>query len=233
MPTNTPNLSIPKPLGTEFFNRTNLNAILDAIDVGAPNWVKSYGIGDVGKDVSGTNLNNIDVSGVYQGGTLTNAPSPYNQGYIIHMKMSSISRKQLFFVIDSNVTFQRFMLSGVWTPWYEILTTDTNYIDFTLQNGATEFSVDRRPGYMKSGKTITIRGAVKNISTSSVIVATLPTGYRPVAEFSYTATTSTVSNKSRSARISVATNGEIQIQYNIDNVYNVGDIYYLQTSFTL
>jgi hypothetical protein len=32
VPTNTPNLSIPKPLGNENFNRTNFNQILDAID---------------------------------------------------------------------------------------------------------------------------------------------------------------------------------------------------------
>jgi predicted Zn-dependent peptidase len=32
VPTNTPNLNIPKPNGNEFLNRTNFNQILDAID---------------------------------------------------------------------------------------------------------------------------------------------------------------------------------------------------------
>ena len=35
MPTNTPNLQLPKPLGTEYFNRTNYNALIDAIEANA------------------------------------------------------------------------------------------------------------------------------------------------------------------------------------------------------
>ncbi|PGT89224.1 hypothetical protein [Bacillus sp. AFS040349] len=35
MPTNTPRLGIPKPLGNEYFNRTKFNEILDTIDTGA------------------------------------------------------------------------------------------------------------------------------------------------------------------------------------------------------
>jgi hypothetical protein len=35
MPENTPNLGIPKPLGNEYFNRTNFNQILDTIDQNA------------------------------------------------------------------------------------------------------------------------------------------------------------------------------------------------------
>jgi hypothetical protein len=37
MPENTPNLGIPKPLGNEYFNRSNFNQILDAIDQKAAN----------------------------------------------------------------------------------------------------------------------------------------------------------------------------------------------------
>jgi uncharacterized protein YabE (DUF348 family) len=35
VPTNTPKLNIPKPLGNEYFNRTKFNEILDVIDQNA------------------------------------------------------------------------------------------------------------------------------------------------------------------------------------------------------
>lgn len=201
----------------------------------AINFAKGYGLGSTCQDISSQNLNNLDVTGFYQGSSLTNYPTDLltGQGYIINMKISGFTRKQIFFCLDASRIYQRYQLSGIWLPWYEILTTDTNYIDLTLTNGALEFSTDRRPGYMKVGKVIYIRGAVKNISAASVIIGTLPAGYRPSAEFSITATTSTVSNKSRSARVSFATNGDIQIQFTVDGVYTVNDIYYLTTSFTL
>ncbi|MBP0725525.1 hypothetical protein J5Y03_10030 [Bacillus sp. RG28] len=89
MPTNTPNLGIPKPLGTENFNRANFNNILDQIDtsVGAhlADYVKHPGVGTT---TNSTNAYSI---------SLNPAPASYvsNMGVVMTINIDSTGASTL------------------------------------------------------------------------------------------------------------------------------------------
>jgi hypothetical protein len=103
----------------------------DAAEADAINFAKSFGLGDVAKDVSSTDLDNLDATGFYKGHTLTNGPTAANSStyyYVINQKHTTTYKSQMAFRLDggsSNVgqVFTRVNKSGVWTAWTELETT--------------------------------------------------------------------------------------------------------------
>lgn len=77
MPENTPNLGIPKPIGTEYFNRENLNQILDQIDKAVMEKIIPFGVT--------SNTGNAYVV------TLNPAPSVYFNGMPISIAINADS----------------------------------------------------------------------------------------------------------------------------------------------
>jgi hypothetical protein len=89
----------------------------------AINWAKGFGLGDVAKDLSNTDLNTLDVSGFYRGNTMTNAPGT-GWFYVIHMKHTSTYKLQIaidFFIAGK--MYQRVNNNGAWSSWSQYETT--------------------------------------------------------------------------------------------------------------
>lgn len=65
------------------------------------------------------------------------------------------------------------------TEEYEDLTTDSGWINFTLESGATSFDSTTTPAVRCIGDRVYLRGAFKGITSVPKTVCTLPTAYRP------------------------------------------------------
>ncbi|WP_445506388.1 pyocin knob domain-containing protein [Niallia sp. 03190] len=89
----------------------------------AINFVKTFGIGAVGKPIDNLDLNGLDKeSGFYKGGNLQNGPKP--QGYVIVDVYDAVSCVQIF--LDTNLSGNMYMrqkLVGNWGNWIQIETT--------------------------------------------------------------------------------------------------------------
>lgn len=59
------------------------------------------------------------------------------------------------------------------------LTTDSGWINFTLESGATSFDSTTTPAVRCIGDRVYLRGAFKGITSVPTTVCTLPTAYRP------------------------------------------------------
>lgn len=66
--------------------------------------------------------------------------------------------------------------------------TDTGWINFTLENGATAFDDTTKPAVRKYNNQVFIRGAVKGIDTINTAICTLPTNMRPAMNKQYSVT---------------------------------------------
>ncbi|MGC4378244.1 pyocin knob domain-containing protein [Fictibacillus sp. Mic-4] len=98
----------------------------DQAEADAINWTKSYGLGDVAKDISNTDLNNLDVTGFYRGGTLANSPDgTVSTFYVINIKYSSTYKLQIATrtATVGDRTYQRINDNGTWTSWVQLETT--------------------------------------------------------------------------------------------------------------
>lgn len=147
----------------------------------AINWAKGFGLGDVAKDISNTDLNALDATGFYRGQTLTNAPNASSsQFYVMHIKHTASYKFQMAIVTFGGTpsVYHRVNNNGVWSAWQQTITdVAPTWTNLTLQNGATG-STGRLPRYTKVGKMVTIEGEIANIAAGTTI-ATLPAGYRP------------------------------------------------------
>lgn len=96
----------------------------------AINFAKSFGLGDVAKSITGTNLNDIVLNGTYMGENLVNAPNNFWY-FIEHFQHNESFAKQVAHPFTdygaNNPTLYRLKLSGAWQPW-------TRYLDSTMIN---------------------------------------------------------------------------------------------------
>ena len=67
----------------------------------------------------------------------------------------------------------------------ENLTTDSGWINFILESGATAFDSTTTPGVRCVGDRVYLRGAFKGITAINTTVCTLPTAYRPAMNHQY------------------------------------------------
>lgn len=113
-------------------------------------WAKSFGLGDVAKDVSNTDINNLDTTGFYKGQNLTNAPESGSgvYWYIIHLKHASTYMSQIAIKLNVSGTtplgfvLTRTMATGTWGPWRQIVTlTDKGILNLPNQSAVIINSV--------------------------------------------------------------------------------------------
>ncbi|WP_416730314.1 pyocin knob domain-containing protein [Fictibacillus sp. JL2B1089] len=117
----------------------------NAAETNAINFAKNFGLGDVAKDISNTDLNNLDLSGDYKGHTLANCPIATGGSYfyfIKNHKHDNGHRSQTAIRYGAAATtgqiFQRLQINGLWQPWKQLATTDAVQIyRLTNDDGVT------------------------------------------------------------------------------------------------
>jgi hypothetical protein len=148
-----------------------------------------------GSSVSNTDLNSLITTGFYFGTNVTNPPISGDTGtYRIFVEASSsVNCGQLATKLSTGQRFSRIMTTtNTWTPWIEFVTDKVpTWTNLTLTGGAIVYSSGvTTPQYTKIGSVVYIQGAIKNLSTVGVTVATLPSGFRPSQSVSFSLPTS-------------------------------------------
>lgn len=97
----------------------------NAAEANAIEFAKSYGLGTSAKNISGTNLNNINETGFYMGNSMTNTPGWVGAQwmFILNFKHNDNYRKQIVFPFTTYTTsvFQRNQNNGTWSSWGQLL----------------------------------------------------------------------------------------------------------------
>jgi hypothetical protein len=122
--------------------------------------------------------------------------------------MNVNTRKQIYTPSDSNRTFVRYQISGVWQSWDEVFTTGSNWNNLTLQNGAV-VNNSRTPRYIKIGNIVIVQGEIGTIADNT-IVATLPVSFRPSIPLNMLVPLANGAT-TQSALISVGTDGTLKV----------------------
>lgn len=90
-------------------------------------------------------------------------------------------------------------------------TGDTDWIDFTLENGVTSFDDTTNPACRKYGKQTFIRGAIKNITTVGVTICTLPNTMCPLMNHQFTSCVFSSGTISGTVVIEITTAGAVKL----------------------
>ncbi len=108
----------------ETYNKTEVNTLDNQTEANVMNWVKSFGLGDVAKDISNTDLNNLDGTGFYKGSSLGNNPNGVAAEIwtIYHIKHSSTGATQEAVSLTStpNKKYTREKTGGTWSEWDQV-----------------------------------------------------------------------------------------------------------------
>ena len=108
---------------------------------------------------------------------------------------------------------------------------DSGWINFTLESGAQAYDNNNKPAVRCIGNRVYLRGAIKNLTSNSVI-CTLPVSYRPAMDHVYTTAafnTSGTANDYITITVS-ASNGTIKISSKSGTITNTDKIS-IATSF--
>lgn len=92
------------------------------------------------------------------------------------------------------------------------LTSDSGWINFTLEGGATAYDSSNTPGVRKYGNRVNLRGAFKGVTSAGVTVCTLPTSYKPSMDYIFT--TAAIANGNITATVTMkvsAADGTIKL----------------------
>lgn len=107
---------------------TGAQSKADAALAAAKTWAQGYGLGDVAKDISNTDLNALDTTGFYRGTNLTNSPSTSAYYFIINMKSSATSKTQIAIRYGTSAYLAYFRVQNsndsTWNAWQQLATTD-------------------------------------------------------------------------------------------------------------
>jgi hypothetical protein len=107
------------------------------------NWVKSFGLGGIAKDISGTDLNNVDATGFYKGSSLGNNPNGVAAEIwtIYHVKHSSTGATQEAVSLTStpNKKYTREKTGGTWSAWDQVAqkSNTPSFLNIDAHNDAT------------------------------------------------------------------------------------------------
>ncbi|PEL12658.1 hypothetical protein [Bacillus sp. AFS017336] len=226
MPTNTPIFGIPKPLGTEYFNRTNFNNILDLIESGMLNKVQMMKITD---DTGGVKINAPNTSDdilallLAQGkgihtfynilGAVNNPASGASIRGTAHFTASNTGWVIAF--DTNNSVYTNYCDIGTWKGWKKIaVDQSTSWTNLTLQNSWVAFGGSYpNPSYrLNTNGEVELRGKMKDgVVTNDTLLATLPVGFRPTHNRDY----SVICKSGTSdvlGRVLITTLGEIKFQ---------------------
>lgn len=119
--------------------------------------------------------------------------------------------------------------STVPTGWEEV-DYDSGWLALPLASGITAQSANSAytPQYRKIGNVVYIEGCVKGATANNTVLATLPTGYRPVHQMRYMTGRSSTAN----VILQLSTNGELQfINLSDSSAVSASTYIYIQTSF--
>lgn len=92
------------------------------------------------------------------------------------------------------------------------LISDSGWINFTLEGGATAYDSDNTPGVRKYGNRTNLRGAIKGVVNMGTVICTLPAAYKPAIDHYFT--TSAIGNGSVKATITIqilASTGQVKL----------------------
>lgn len=87
------------------------------------------------------------------------------------------------------------------------------WTNLTLQNGVQVYQIGSDLKYAKVGNFVIVKGAVKNITVNSTVVATLPAGYRPPETIATAQVTTASGSNAQFARWLFSSNGNIQMEF--------------------
>lgn len=91
------------------------------------------------------------------------------------------------------------------------LKTDSGWINFTLESGATAFDSTSTPAVRKFGNQVFIRGAIKGLDTTNSAIATLPSTMRPAMNHQYAAIAFANNTIAANCVIEIKTTGQITL----------------------
>ncbi|WP_260288506.1 phage tail-collar fiber domain-containing protein [Peribacillus aracenensis] len=108
---------------------TGAQSKASAAESNAINFAKGFGIGDISKDISGTDLNVLDLTGFYKGNNLTNSPKGNVSDYffVINQMHSTTNKVQIAFHYGTGspnipTIYIRNFRGGTWYAWEAIET---------------------------------------------------------------------------------------------------------------
>lgn len=92
------------------------------------------------------------------------------------------------------------------------LKSDSGWINFTLEGGATAYDNNNKPAVRKYGNRINLRGAIKGVTATGTTICTLPTAYKPAMDYYFTSSAiASGTIKSTVTFLVSATNGTIKL----------------------
>ena len=80
---------------------------------------------------------------------------------------------------DSASYYQCAYYSSGWGEWHEINVYDSGWLDLPLADGIVAYSDAQKPRCRRIGKEVILCGVFRGVSGSDVIIATLPSNFRP------------------------------------------------------
>lgn len=90
-------------------------------------------------------------------------------------------------------------------------TGDSGWVDITPLNGASNYNAANKMSYRKIGKQIFLKGAFKGVTAAGTIIGTLPVGFRPLQDHTWTTTQVNGSTYGRATVMQVTTLGQIKV----------------------
>ena len=117
------------------------------------------------------------------------------------------------------------------TEEYEDLTTDSGWINFTLESGATSFDSTTTPAVRCIGDRIYLRGAFKGITSTNTIICSLPTAYIPAMNHQFT-TAAIYNGNVVPVEMEVTTSGKIKLIATSDTI-NANAMISIATNYVL
>ena len=94
----------------------------------------------------------------------------------------------------------------------DVITTDSGWINLTLENSATAFNGSSTPGVRCIGDRVYLRGAFKGVTVNGTTIATLPVSYRPTMNHVYTScAVSSAQTVNTTVTITIQTDGLVKL----------------------
>lgn len=113
------------------------------------------------------------------------------------------------------------------------LKSDSGWINFTLEGGATAYDNNNKPAVRKFGNLVNLRGAIKGVTATGTTICTLPPAYKPAMDYYFT--TSAIASgtvKSTVTMLVSASNGTVKL-YSKSGTITATDMIPIATQFVL
>lgn len=171
-----------------------------------------------GQDLDSLGVGSYIIPTVAIANSLLNKPAALSYtGYIKVIPGGAHGQRIMYYIIcdkGSATYYERTFYSNAWGEWRKITLVDSGWINLTLENDVQPYSEGQPPQYRKINNTVFIRGAVTNINANATTIATLPSGFRPLAmSYPYVQnTTIRTGNFAMFSRMIVGTNGQIRLE---------------------